>query len=45
MQACNYSTWELEEGGSEVQNHSWLYREFEASMEFTETPFQIEMDR
>ena len=27
-QACNLSTWEVEAGRSEIQGHSWLYKEF-----------------
>lgn len=32
LNTCNPSTWEVEAGGSEVEGHPWLHKEFEAGL-------------
>lgn len=32
MDTSNFSPWEPEAGGSEVQGHPWLHSKFEASL-------------
>lgn len=34
---CNYGTWEVKTGESEVQGHTWLHCEFWASMDIRDT--------
>lgn len=34
VQACNFGTWEVETGSSEIQGHPQLDREFKASPDY-----------
>lgn len=41
VHSCNVSAWEVEIGGSEVQDRPWLHREFEVSLDSMRSPLKI----